>query len=201
MATIPANIPVDVAISQAYGAIQDDAIQDLRGVIGQIDENSKKKESLRQIQEQMALAKLAVKNAKDQPSRDKAAGELNKLMDLMGRYGYDTSTALGKTARQERPESTRWDQNGDGNKFNDSERGWYFNSDPSSNVAKDYDTWFETMETQLKSELDRHSDISSKLQVEMNTKSSILRRAEDTLASNEQNFQKNRDSIARKISG
>lgn len=30
-------------------------------------------------------------------------------------------------------------------------------------------------ETHLKSDLDRHSDISSKLQVEMNTKSSILR--------------------------
>lgn len=198
MPSISQALPIDVAISAAYGTVQDDATADLRNVISDIDANSKKKESLRQIQEQLTIAKQAQKNAKDQPSFNKAAGELERLNQMLGQTGYDSSTPLGRSAA-DRPNETKYDANGDGNLNNDP--GWWHFNPGNDGVQKAYEGYFEAIETQLKSEMDRHSDISSKLQVEMNTKSSILRRSEQGVSDNENAFQKLKEGIQRNYKG
>jgi hypothetical protein len=176
MATISNSIPIEVAISGAYGAIQDDATKDLRGVITEIDANSKKKEQLRKLQEQLTLAKSAAKAGN-------GGAALNQLQADLSYYGYDNTTALGKTFSTE------------SGKLKNTNGTWKNSADPSSQVSKDYDAMFEALETQLKSEMDRHSDISSKLQVEMNTKSSILRRADQAVSDHENETQKTRGRI------
>ena len=191
MVTVSANAPIEVAISNAYGAIQDDATADLRNVIKEIDTNSKKKEQLRQIQEQLVLAKAAARTG-DKSKIDKAFSDLGKSLKAPTGVDttltdYDSTTSLGKAFNEQ-----------SGIKSNGQ---FKTSSDPASDTSKEYDAYFEALETQLKSEMDRHSDISSKLQVEMNTKSSILRRSEQAVSDNESAFQKTKDGIQRNYKG
>ena len=181
------TIPIDAAISQAYGTIQDDATEDLRNVIKEIDSNSAKKEQLRQVSEQLAVAKAAI----DAGDYGKAHGEINKLLGNLEDAGYNQKTPLGKVASNP-PEKSGANTDGD---MDIEMMKW------GEEGIKATKGWLDEIETLLKGEMDRHSDISSKLQVEMNTKSSILRRSEKAVSDNESAFQKNNDAILRNMKG
>ena len=179
------SVPIDVAISQAYGTIEDDAAADLRDIIDRIDANSKKKETLRAISDKLALVRSKV----EANQLGDAQAELNELLSMLDAAGYGSHTALGEVASTPPAEAGA---NANGDMVIDS----LSSGDDAITSIK---SWLDDIETVLKGELDRHSDISSKYQVELNTKSSILRRSQKAVADNESAFQKNGDAIQRKM--
>ena len=189
------NLDLNTLINNTYEMIYDESAKDLKSVADQIDSNTKEKQSLRDLQTDFDLMKNKVKNAKTQAERNAAAGEVRSFMNKIG-ADYPNTKLAEAADWNNMPADLKWDHDGDGS-VQDHKGAFLFGSKKNEK----WDEWFGPIENALKNEMDARSDISSKLQVEINSKSSIARRAEKAISDNVANVQRTAGQIAGNLKG
>ena len=120
------------------------------------------------------------------------------MADFMAKIGADyPNTKLAEAASwNSMPSELKRDADGDGS-VSDNKAAFHIGGDKNEK----WDEFFGPIENALKNEMDARSDISSKLQVEINSKSSIARRAEKAISDNVANVQRNAGQIAGNLKG
>ena len=188
-------VNLDTLINNTYEQIYDESAKDLKSVADQIDANTAQKQNLRDLQTEFDLLKNKVKNASTQDERNAAAGAVRSFMNKIG-ADYPNTKLAEAVDWNNMPGDLKWDHDGDGS-VEDHKGAFLFGSGKNEK----WDEWFGPIENALKNEMDARSDISSKLQVEINSKSSIARRAEKAISDNVANVQRNAGQIAGNLKG
>lgn len=188
-------VNLDTLINNTYEQIFDESAKDLKSVADQIDANTGEKQKLRDLQTEFDLMKNKVKNAKTQSERNAAAGAVRSFMNKVGN-DYPNTKLAEAADWNNMPSDLKWDHDGDGS-VEDHKGAFLFGSKKNEK----WDEFFGPIENAIKNEMDARSDISSKLQVEINAKSSIARRAEKAISDNVANVQRTAGQIAGNLKG